>query len=262
MSWDTIVGWYQEPLFFWFPVMANLVTMGAFLLFALPLTWIAMTDPAWARRYRIQSRQDRPGVVWPSIRAFLINNLWLFASVVVAWPLLRLSGVDTGPLPPWYVILGSLLLFIYLDDFLFYWFHRLMHRPWWFKRVHAWHHRIYTPWAVTGNYMHPFEYVATASIALIGPLLLGSHVVVLYLWAAFRQWEASEGHCGYAFPWSPTRLLPLSDSALHHDFHHSKVKGNFAGFLPWTDQVFGTIVNGYAESVRRFRQRASQPRPS
>ncbi len=255
MTLDTLLDWYRDPLFFWFPVMGTIVSMVAFMVFALPLTWIAVRDPAWARRYRIQSRKARPGVFWPSVRCWLINNLWMFGAVIVSWPLLRLSGVHTGPLPSAWVIVGSLLLFIYLDDLLYYGFHRLMHRRWWFRRVHGWHHRIYTPWAITGNYMHPFEYVATGSIALAGPLLLGSHVVVLYLWAIFRQWEASEGHCGYAFPWSPTRFLPLSDSALHHDFHHSKVKGNYAGFLAWTDKAFGTTVKGYAESVAEFRSR-------
>lgn len=34
-----------------------------------------------------------------------------------------------------------------------------------------------TPWAVTGHYMHPIEYLLTAAVALIGPLWVGAHVV-------------------------------------------------------------------------------------
>ena len=77
---------------------------------------------------------------------------------------------------------------------------------------------------------------------LIGPLLVGAHVVTLYIWIVLREWEAAEGHAGYDFPWSPTHLMPFSDGATHHDFHHAKVKGNYAGFFPWTDAAFGTLV--------------------
>ena len=255
--WDDFLQLYQDPLFVWFPVATVGVSMAAFMLFALPLTAIAAADPAWARPYRIQSRKARPGVFWPSVWSWLENNLWLMAASALAWPILRLSGVHMGPLPPWYVVLGSLLLFVYLDDFLYYGFHRLMHRRWWFKRVHGKHHRIYTPWAITGNYMHPFEYVMTGTIMLVGPLLLGSHLLTIWLWVVFRQWEAAEGHCGYAVPWSPTRFLPFSDSSLHHDFHHSRVRGNYAGFLAIWDRVFRTVIKGYPTAVHAFRERAA-----
>ena len=35
------------------------------------------------------------------------------------------------------------------------------------------------------------------------------------------------------------------------DFHHAKVKGNYAGFFPWTDAAFGTLCEGYPEHLAR-----------
>jgi 4-alpha-methyl-delta7-sterol-4alpha-methyl oxidase len=151
-----------------------------------------------------------------------------------------------APLPPWWVIAGQVVFFVYLDDFLYYWFHRTMHGRWLYKHVHGWHHRIVTPWAITGHYMHPLEYVLTGTVALIGPLLVGAHVVTLWVWFAFRQWEAAEGHCGYDFRWTPTHLFLGNDGARHHDFHHARVRGNYAGFFPIWDRVFGTYAKGYA----------------
>ena len=72
--------------------------------------------------------------------------------------------------------------------------------------------------------MHPLELALTGSVALVGPLLLGSHVVVLWSWFVWRQWEAAEGHCGYDFPWSPSHLIPGNDGARHHDAHHARVR--------------------------------------
>lgn len=244
------VNLYRDPLFWLFPVGSVLTSAVAFMLFAGPMTWIAATAPASLERYRIQRRRPRAqDLVGPSIKWWAINNLTLLVVVVAAWPLLRLSGVHAGPLPPWYVIVLQLILFVYLDDFLFYWAHRTLHGQFLYKRIHGWHHTILTPWAVTGHYMHPLEYVITGTVALVGPVLVGAHVVTLWLWFAFRQWEAAEGHCGYDFPWSPTHLFPLSDGAIHHDVHHERVKGNYAGFFPWTDAYFGTLSRGYREEV-------------
>lgn len=251
---DTLVGWYREPLFLLFPVATTLLSAAAFMAFALPLTRLAARDPAWARPYRLQSRPPREQqLVRPSIRSWARNNALMLLGVTALWPVLRLSGVHAGPRPPWWQVGLSLVFFFYLDDFLYYWFHRAFHTRWLYRRVHAWHHRIVTPWAVTGNYMHPLELSLTGAIALVGPLLLGSHVVTVWAWFVWRQWEAAEGHCGYDFPWSPSRLFPGSDGARHHDMHHARVKGNYAGFTPIWDRVFGTLARGYAEDLAARR---------
>lgn len=249
---DVIAAWYRDPLFWAFPVASIVVSMAAFAVFAAGLTWIAWAEPAWARPYRLQSRPPREQrLVGASVRWWLVNNGLLAVATLAAWPLLRRSAIHMGPLPAWWVVLGQVAFFVYLDDFLYYWFHRAMHGRWLFRHVHAWHHRIRTPWAVTGHYMHPVEYALTGTLALVGPLLVGAHVVTLWLWLAFRQWEAAEGHAGYEFRWTPTHLFPGNDGARHHDFHHARVRGNYAGFFPIWDRVFGTYAAGYAPAPAR-----------
>ncbi len=242
---------YRSELFWYFPMATAAISTFGFMLFAAPMTALAAADPPSLRKYRIQSRKPRrQDLVGPSIKSWFVNNLAMIALVVASWPLLRLSGIHVGPWPPWYVIALQLLFFVYLDDFLFYWAHRALHTQWLYKRIHGWHHTILTPWAITGNYMHPVEFVLIGAVALVGPVLLGVHVVTLWLWLVFRQWEAAEGHCGYDFPWSPTHLLPFSDGAVHHDVHHSRVRGNYAGFLAYVDGLFGTYSRDYEESLR------------
>ncbi len=251
---EAFLASYRSNLFLLFPVATVLISMFAFVVFAGPLTAIAAWDPLRLRPYRIQSRRPRPqDLVWPSIGMWLANNLLMLAAVAAAWPLLQHSGIHAGPLPPWYVIAVQVVFFIFLDDFLFYWMHRSLHVPWLFKRIHGWHHRILTPWAITGHYMHPIEYLLTGATALVGPLLLSSHVVTLWIWFTFRQWEAAEGHCGYEFPWTPTHLLPFTDGAVHHDVHHARVRGNYAGFLAYLDGLFGTYSRGYEAELRARR---------
>ena len=239
---DAILDAYRDPRALPFLLGTQAVSMGAFLLFAVPLTWMAWREPAWARPYRLQTRRPRAQtLLLPSVGRWLVNNAAMFACATLLWPLIAQSHIRVGaPLPPWYELVGQVALFIYVDDFLFYWMHRALHQGWLFKRIHSVHHRIYTPWAITGHYMHPVEFVLTGSLMIAGPVLLGSHLATILAWVAVRQWEAAEGHSGYDLPWSPSHALPGSEGAAHHDLHHAKVRVNYAGFLPIWDKVFGT----------------------
>ena len=64
------------------------------------------------------------------------------------------------------------------------------------------------------------------------------------------------------FPGPRRGFCPFSDSSLHHDFHHSRVRGNYAGFLAIWDRVFRTVIKGYPTAVHAFRERAAHgPQP-
>lgn len=271
---EFIAAAYADPRFIWVGIVTVLLSALAFLAFALPLTAVAARDPAWARRWKIQnprgagamSQQEAerrgilvqgPRMVRESLWSWARNNLCMLVLTLAAWPLMSLSGVHLSPIPDnwWWLFPLQLLFCIYLDDFLYYGMHRAMHTRWLLSKVHGRHHRVLAPWAITGHYMHPVEYVLTGSLAFLGPSLLGAHVALLWIWILFRQWEAAEGHCGYAFPWSPTRWLPFSHGALHHDAHHARVRGNYAGFLGLWDRRFGTEVRGYDEMRQGWKSR-------
>lgn len=246
---------YRDPMFGWVAVATPLLSALAFLLFAGPFTWLAMRDTPQLRRYRIQARRARKqDVIVPSLKSWALNNTLMLAVAVIAWPILRRFGIHLGPFPAgwadWGVIAAQVLFFVYLDDALYYFVHRLMHTRWLYRHIHRTHHRIITPWAITGHFMHPAEYVATGMLSLVGPLMLGVGIIPLWIWVVVRQWEAAEGHSGYQLPWVPMHLLPFCDGARHHDFHHAKVRGNYAGFLRHMDALLGTYAAGYRDRRR------------
>ncbi|QRK10827.1 sterol desaturase family protein [Archangium violaceum] len=255
----TILAMYQEERFFFIAVCSTLLSITAFLAFALPWTWVAYKNPESLKKYRVQGR-DFPVRRWfvPSLQRFAFNNLVSFMSVLVSWPLLRLSGIHSGELPPWYVIVGQIAFFIVLDDFLYYWMHRALHTRWLYKHIHSVHHRITTPFALTGNYMHAVEFMLTSTLVMMGPALVGAHVVTLWAWIVFRQLEAADGHSGYDVPWNPALLVPFYKGPVYHDFHHRRFFGNYAGFFSYLDKLFGgTYSKGYEE----YRRAQPQPQP-
>lgn len=241
---------YKEPLFWYFPIATAMVSLVAFSLFSIPLTWIAYKQPRWAEKYRIQEKVGQSSrIIFPSIRYYLLNGSIFVVILVLSWPFLRMTSVHMGTLPPWYVIVLQILFFIYFEDFLFYLLHRALHTKFLYKHIHSIHHRVTVPWAIAGNYMHPVEFIAIAAVVLLGPILLGAHVVTLWLWIIFRQWLAANEHSGYEFPWNPNRIFPFYDGASFHDYHHSKFKGNYGAFSGLWDRMFRTLSPGFGEHL-------------
>lgn len=247
---------YNDRLFALLVFGSTAVSMISFLVFAIPWTALAWLNPVSMRKYRIQKRpQSAARIVWPSVRRWLINNLLLTIVVVLSWPLLRLTSIHAGALPPWWVFAWQIPFFILLDDFLYYWMHRALHRPALYSRIHSVHHRMSSPWAISAHYMHPIEFILTGSLMLLGPALVGAHIAVIWVWICVRQWEAAEGHCGYDIPWNPTHWLPLYHGPAYHDFHHSKFHGNYAGALGYLDRYFGQYSRDY-EKYRGAKSKA------
>ena len=246
---------YQDPMFFRLPIATLLLSIGTFLLAATPWTLLAWIDPQWARPYKIQQKPFQVQRYFlPNLARITINTTIMLALLIIIWPLLRLSNIHTAEIPPWYAWVIQLIFFIILDDFLFYWVHRSLHEnKWLLRHVHSVHHRIRNTCALDGNYFHWLEFVIIGSLALVGPLLLGCHLYVLYAWIIIRNIEAADGHSGYDLPWNPLRYLPLYDGAVYHDFHHAKFKGNYAGALHYVDGFFGTHIKQYLDYKKQSK---------
>jgi len=173
----------------------------------------------------------------------------LFNHLVMA-PLIMVVGYDgvkkrmkSSPdaLPSWYTIIFQIFLCMVIEDTIFYWTHRMLHHPKIYYLIHKKHHEYKTTIGVAAEYAHPLEYVVSNMLPFsIGPLIVGMHYYTFWMWMILRVGETIDGHCGYAFPWSPYRLLPFSGSALVHDFHHSHVVCNFASFFTWWDHLMKT----------------------
>jgi 4-alpha-methyl-delta7-sterol-4alpha-methyl oxidase len=235
---------YREPLFLLFPLASLAIGAGAFLLFALPMHWLAVKDCDFLRGRRLQRRAADAKVLWQCVSRLGVNLLCMLALAPALWPVLRLSRVHAGGAIPWLEMAWQLPLFFVADDVLFYFLHRLLHTRWLFKVVHAVHHRMAAPTALAGAYFHPLEYAAINLIAVACPLLLGSDVVTIWAWAIARQWLAAEGHSGYELTFGLASLFPGYDAAFH-DWHHKRCTGNYANCIPALDRCFGTLSLGY-----------------
>lgn len=146
-------------------------------------------------------------------------------------------------------------LFLLIEDFSFYWLHRALHTPFFYKHIHKLHHQYKHPnsWAV--EYAHPLEYAFVNALGLfLGPLLLRPHIRTFWLWNVVRLLEGIDGHCGYDFWFSPFRYFPFRPGANVHDYHHSHNVGNYGSFFVFWDRICGTDMSFLDYKTRQAKR--------
>jgi sterol desaturase/sphingolipid hydroxylase (fatty acid hydroxylase superfamily) len=48
---------------------------------------------------------------------------------------------------------------IFCEDLMFYFSHRTLHTPWFYKKFHKVHHEFYNTVCISSEYAHPFEFL-------------------------------------------------------------------------------------------------------
>jgi sterol desaturase/sphingolipid hydroxylase (fatty acid hydroxylase superfamily) len=118
----------------------------------------------------------------------------------------------------------TVLILVLLNDFWFFWFHRLEHRVWWLWEFHKAHHAAEAmPWGITARRNHPVdEILHTFGATLLPSLALG---VFAYLWSA----DVDEVLIYGVSIWAILEIL---------GFRHLKHSHIYLRFPRWLEYVF------------------------
>jgi Delta7-sterol 5-desaturase len=152
--------------------------------------------------------------------------------------------------PLWYLPV-SVILFLFAHDTWFYWTHRLMHRPFWFKHAHAVHHDSKPPTAWAAMSFHPWEALTGALVIPLLVFLIPIHIGALAVVLSIMTIMGITNHMGWElFPrwivhgWLGQWLI----TATHHQQHHDKYRGNYGLYFRIWDKICGTDIG-----LGRFR---------
>jgi sterol desaturase/sphingolipid hydroxylase (fatty acid hydroxylase superfamily) len=219
----------------------------------LPINFVALLMHLWPikaveERWKIQQEAyPSPRLVKEVIWHVLLNHFVtspLFAYFVICPLFFFLDMPIREPIPSLARILFEFLIFGVVNDFLFYWTHRMFHsNPWIYKTFHARHHRFITPISWAAEYASiPETILANLIPTLAGPFIMKSHLFTTTAWLLFAITETLDAHSGFRLPFSIWRLFdPILLGPDGHDWHHSHNRGNYGLFKFW-DWVCGTDI--------------------
>jgi ring-1,2-phenylacetyl-CoA epoxidase subunit PaaE len=148
-----------------------------------------------------------------------------------------------------YLWLGlSFFIVLFIDDMFFYWSHRAMHLPRFYKFFHKVHHESTDPSPLTAFAFHPTEAIVEYFVGFVLPFLLPLNFGVLITWQIFSMLNNVLGHLGYEiYPkgWVKFPILKFKTASTHHNMHHQLFNGNYALYFTWWDKWMGTEFKDY-----------------
>ena len=151
---------------------------------------------------------------------------------------------DVSQYPLWYLPL-SVFLYLFAHDTWFYWTHRLMHRPWWFKTAHAVHHESRPPTAWAAMSFHPWEALTGAIVIPALVFIIPIHVGAIGLVLGIMTVMGITNHMGWEmFPKFVVngKLGNWLITATHHQKHHDAYRGNYGLYFRFWDKICGTDI--------------------
>jgi len=237
---------------------------------AIALSALAMTVIVGVRylltsgAFALATRWKHPGLYTGLDRQMMKEVRWSLASAaiygvpagVVAWGWQNLGWTriytDAAAYPLWYLPV-SVLLFLFAHDTWFYWTHRWMHRPKWFRIAHAVHHASRPPTAWAAMSFHPVEALTGAVVIPALVFLIPIHIAALGTVLAIMTVMGVTNHMGWEiFPrfMSQGPLGAWLITASHHQRHHELYGCNFGLYFRFWDRLCGTD-KGLGDFARR-----------
>ena len=135
------------------------------------------------------------------------------------------------------------LVFLFILDFFYYWFHRAQHTFPFFWSQHKIHHSEFSLNVTTGNRHHWLEEPIRVFLIWlpIGLLFQQKPVTIAWLWSGFLLWGYFI-HMNLRLNMGP--MTPVFCGPQLHRIHHSNQPQhqdkNYAAFFPIFDVLFGT----------------------
>jgi sterol desaturase/sphingolipid hydroxylase (fatty acid hydroxylase superfamily) len=140
----------------------------------------------------------------------------------------------------------SILIMIFAHDTYFYWTHRLLHMPLFYRYVHRTHHKSVHPTPLASYSFHPIEAFVAFGIVPIIAFGIPCHPFAIASFLAVMNLINILGHLGFELYPTSFRISWLgrwSNNASNHDHHHLRARNNFGLYFTFWDRWMNTLDN-------------------
>ena len=237
----------------------NLVLM---IMIAGGLHWYFYIIKGQEKRLKFDKREQGKGKLWDFSNQVYDNMFWsltsgigqltIFQSITM-WLLANNYSLVNSFSSNIFWFFGFFLLLPIWSAFHFYWIHRFLHIPFFYKRYHSLHHRNVNvgPWS--GFSMHPVEHFFYISSICIH-WILASHPIHVIFHALYLGPGAAMTHTGYENLLIKDKKR-LALGTFYHQLHHRYYECNYGNEeMPW-DRWFGTFHDGSQLATEQTRAR-------
>ena len=176
--------------------------------------------------------------------AWLVE-FWVYALPLLTWDILsprRHRRIGAFAAPSTMGVLGGIAGGLLLYDGLFFCGHWAMHKfQWFYRSVHAKHHKISEARAAEIVRLSIPEEVLEVGFSIVALNLLGVHPLARSIYNIIITFLLTELHCGFDFPWTPQNVVPfgLATGSRRHHYHHRIGKHYYQKFFFTLDRIFG-----------------------
>ena len=162
----------------------------------------------------------------------------------------------------WTYLIATTIGIIILHDTYFYWIHRWMHLPRFYKTMHRIHHHSTNPTPFAAFSFHPTEAIAEAGIFPLLVLFVPLHPIALVGALMFQVVFNIYGHSGFELMprwWVTNRFFKYFNTSVHHNYHHKEFNYNFGLYFNYWDRWMGTLDPNYNQKFYKVKdQRPSE----
>jgi Delta7-sterol 5-desaturase len=188
--------------------------------------------------------------------AFEVKNTFLMllisSPVTLVVSLLYASGhtrltLDAGSIG-WPMIAATFVGLLIFNDAWFYFWHRLLHHPKLFLRVHSVHHKSVDVNPFSSYSFHWFEGLILGAWILPVALFVPLYLPMLGVLHGVGLVNNIMSHLGYEFlpRWLlRVPLLRWINTSTFHNLHHTSSRGNYALMFRFWDRMLGTELPNY-----------------
>uniref|UniRef100_A0A1I8AED2 Fatty acid hydroxylase domain-containing protein n=1 Tax=Steinernema glaseri TaxID=37863 RepID=A0A1I8AED2_9BILA len=239
------------------------------------------------KKYKIQKHKV---VTWPllkeSLKLQLKHQIFYIFPIAVAQLLWVPPTVLPAEAPPLIEFCGQILLYLFMFDASYFFFHLAEHKArslrllfvyhgiektirfwielilirWLYRWCHSVHHEYNSPFAATTQHLHPFELFLVGAFTTTIPWILDTHPLTYWAWFFVAQsvsYEEIKVHTGYDFPFALHRFIPFYGGAPAHDMHHQRPLTSFQPIMNYLDRLFGYYVS-YEDLLKMRKEQAEK----
>ena len=187
------------------------------------------------------SKQIRRELVLSSYSALIFGVVGMVVLVMYQLGLTKVY-TDLNEYPLWYIPL-SVIIYLLIHDFYYYWLHKWMHLSPVLRRYHMAHHKSVRTTAFTSFSFHPVESVLQAVILPVIVMILPMSLVAVFITLFLMTLSAVINHAGvevYPIGKRAGFIRTHFIGATHHDQHHRNMKKNYGLYFTFWDRWMKT----------------------